>query len=67
MARKPTEVVIQIVPHCRDCQAPAQPPGVLLAMEPGVDGLPWYLCPACWVKGWKEAQPLRQKPIAIVG
>lgn len=53
-----TDVVLIIEPHCELCRSRAVEAGIpevrkpiLLSMSPGEDGIPWFLCPACWLEG----------------
>jgi len=65
MARAETDVAIQIVPSCDECdrvraqnrvaRRPRPTQGarecVLVEMAPGPDGAPWYLCVPHWFEG----------------
>lgn len=62
----PTDVTVRIEPRCAHCPyviAPARSRtadlapgkgaylGVLVEMQPGDDGVPWFLCVSCWLDG----------------
>lgn len=46
----------------RACAQCRQPCVVLLAMDPGYGGVPWWLCPRCW-SGKGRAPQLQRKDV----
>ena len=42
--------------QCSDCKALAS---VMVQMEPGVDGRPWFLCSRCWRDDMPESRLVR--------
>lgn len=79
MARQADEIALKIVTVCKECKADPETTThrhpitgvvttgslVLMAMEAGQDGVPYYLCAACWLKGYLEAQPIGERPRAV--
>lgn len=63
-------------PHCEHCDVtadeiierhrarvpPCQGCAVLIEMQPGPDGKPWYLCAGCWVPGRVDRPVGEQSP-----
>ncbi len=62
-ATQTADVALKIEPSCEHCPYTlsravprdegkgARYLGSLIEMAPGPDGVPWYLCPRCWLDG----------------
>ncbi len=40
--------------------------GSLIEMAPGPDGVPWYLCPRCWLEGLMAEPKKESKSTGLV-
>jgi hypothetical protein len=49
-------IALTVEARCEHCQ---KQPRILLAMSPGDDGLPWYLCVRCWLDGLMQGKESR--------